>query len=301
VSLLTPIRLKFALLIAVSFLFAALTPHLRAQDDPETAPLGDIARSLRGQTAPRDFVIDNDNLTQVVDDAESRRESGLLPTFSLDPGYNTVRVSSPDVSCSLSFTATSSSSSDQLLWSDLPRTELSKLDGPATIDGDALQVSLHNGTSWDLREVVIGLTIGRTQAQAAVPDYANTTVPPFTSGTPTQSPFQKLPDTTILLHIKGSAAPTATAVFRTSLNFALFPDQEWHWAIVKAKGIPPQATPEAVTQSAPTDGSIPPVPPASNGLPPSAMSSANVPQLAPASSTAAQAPSPQNVAAAAVH
>jgi hypothetical protein len=243
---LTQRRLKLALPIAAIFLFIAATPRALAQDDPENVPLGDIARSLRGQTTPRDFVIDNDNLTQVVDDAESRRESGLLPVFSLDPGYNTVRVSAPDVSCSLSFTAPNSSSSDdQLLWSDLPRTELSKLDGPATIDGDTLQVSLHNGTSWDLREVVIGLTISRTQGQVAAADYANTVISPALTGAPSQSPLQKLPDTTILLRVKGSAAPTATAIFRTSLNFALFPDQEWHWAIVKAKGVPPELTPTA--------------------------------------------------------
>ena len=36
---------------------------------------------------------------------------------------------------------------------------MAKLDGPATIDGDSLQVSMHNGTSWELREVTIGLTI----------------------------------------------------------------------------------------------------------------------------------------------
>ena len=59
--------------------------------------------------------------------------------------------------------------------------------------------------------------------------------------------FQKQADTTILLRIKGSAAPSTTAIFRTSLNFALFPDQEWHWAIVKAKGIPPQAAPVSTT------------------------------------------------------
>ena len=51
----------------------------------------------------------------------------------------------------------------------------------------------------------------------------------------------------MLLHIKGSAAPSTTATFRTPLNFALFPDQEWHWAIVRAKGIPPQPPPEMTT------------------------------------------------------
>ncbi len=44
----------------------------------------------------------------------------------------------------------------------------------------------------------------------------------------------------MLLKVKGSAAPAATALFRAQLNFALFPDQEWHWAIVRARGVPPQ-------------------------------------------------------------
>ena len=63
-----------------------------------------------------------------------------------------------------------------------------------------------------------------------------------------QDSYQKQPDVTMLLHVKGSAAPSTTATFRTPLNFALFPDQEWHWAIVRAKGIPPQAPPEVTTR-----------------------------------------------------
>ena len=54
---------------------------------------------------------------------------------------------------------TSSLLSDPITLDELPRSEMAKLDGPATIDGDSLQVSMHNGTSWELREVVIGLTI----------------------------------------------------------------------------------------------------------------------------------------------
>ena len=59
--------------------------------------------------------------------------------------------------------------------------------------------------------------------------------------------MQKQPDVTVLLRVKGSAPPSATALFRTQLNFALFPDQEWHWAIVRAKGVPPQIPPDAAT------------------------------------------------------
>ena len=254
-------RLKLALLTAAILSLTASMPPAIAQDDADDAPLGDIARSLRGKSvALPETVIDNDNLSQVVDEAESRREAGLLPVFALDPGHNSFHVSSPDVTCSLSFTAKNASLSDQLLLSELPSTELSKLDGPAIIDGDTLQVTVHNGASWELREIVIGLTIVRSHESGAASYEGNARVIPALQGTsnPAPDPFQKQPDTTILLRIKGSVTPTATAIFRTSLNFALFPDQEWHWAIVKAKGIPPQATPEVVTQSAPTERSLDP-------------------------------------------
>jgi hypothetical protein len=251
--LLTSSRLKPVLLTAALILFAASIPHAIAQDDPDdNTSLGDIARTLRGQTAATEMVIDNDNLSQVVDQAESRREAGLLPIFSLDPGYNSVPVASPDVTCSLSFTAKNASLSDQLLLTELPPAELSKLQGPATIDGDALQVTVHNGTSWELREVVIGLTIIRSPDTGPSAPNDGNAKPASAIGpsNPTHDPFQKQPDTTILLRLKGSAAPAAIAIFRTSLNFALFPDQEWHWAIVKAKGIPPQVAPLVTTATA---------------------------------------------------
>jgi hypothetical protein len=43
----------------------------------------------------------------------------------------------------------------------------------------------------------------------------------------------------VLLHLKGSAAPFATTVFREKLDESVDDGQEWHWAIVDAKGIPP--------------------------------------------------------------
>src|SRR6202035_227147 len=106
-------------------------------------------RTLRQKTPPSETVaekpvIDNDNLSQVVDDAETRRAAGASPVFSLDPGGHGFHISSPDVSCSLSFNAkTTSLLVDPLILDELPRTELAKLDGPATIDGDSLQISMH--------------------------------------------------------------------------------------------------------------------------------------------------------------
>lgn len=222
---------------------------MRAQDDQDSIPLGDIARSLRRQEAPApaEAVIDNDNLAQVMENAENRRgDSSLL--YSLDPGSNNFRVSSPDVTCSLSFSANSSSLlNDPLALNELPRSEMAKLDGPAMIDGDTLAVTVHNGSTWEVHEVLVGLTIVRQHEGTVASYYGNAKVVPAVAGASAQDSSEKQPDVTVLLHIKGSAAPASTAVFRTTLNFELFPDQEWHWAIVKAKGIPPQVNPAEMT------------------------------------------------------
>jgi hypothetical protein len=280
-------RLTFALLVS-GILLLILSPRVCAQDDSET-PLGDVARSLRKRTASSETVIDNDNFSKVVDDAESRRAAGSSPVFSLDPGGKTFHVSSPDVTCSLSYSAkTTSLLSDPLMLDELPRTELAKLDGPATIDGDSLQVSMHNGTLWELREVVIGLTIVKRNE----PDRASyfgqaRIVPAVADGSPAQvqDSFQKQPDVTLLLRMKGSAAPSTTAIFRTPLNFALFPDQEWHWAIVKAKGIAPQGSPE-VTQPGQSVGTLPLAQPEAGPQ--------NSPQIPPSSNPSPANSSPSN-------
>ena len=245
-------------LIVLCLPLLCLPQFISAQDDGDV-PLGDVARSFRKKPAPAEAVVDNDNLSKVVDDAESRRAAGSSPVFSLDAGGKSFHVSSPDVTCSLSFSAkTTSVVADPVLLDELPSSELAKLVGPATLDGDSLQVSMHNGTSWELREVVIGLTIlRRPEAGNASSSYGRarigraTIVPAVAdSSQQGQDSFQKQPDVTVLLRVKGSAAPSTTAIFRTSLNFALFPDQEWHWAIVKAKGIRPPTLPVTVTQPA---------------------------------------------------
>jgi len=241
-----PNRLIWTLLLSGVLVFTLPSPA-SAQEETGDAPLGDVARSFRKKPAATEAVIDNDNFSKAVDDAQGRRAAGASPLFALVPADKSFHVSSPDVICSLSFTAKSSSLTDPLLLDELPRTELAKLDGPATIDGDSLQVSMHNGTSWEVREVVIGLTIVRQSAALEVsPSFTQLRLVPAAAGGSqnVQDSYQKQPDVTMLLHVKGSAMPSTTATFRTPLNFALFPDQEWHWAIVRAKGIPPQAPPE---------------------------------------------------------
>jgi hypothetical protein len=230
----------------------AFTPSLVAQDDGSDVPLGDVARKLRKKSPEQQTVIDNDNLSKVMDEAETRRASGTSLVFSLDPGAKGFHLSAPDVTCSLSFSPNSSALvADPFSLDELPRSELMKLDGPATIDGDTLQVSVHNGTQWDVREVVLGLTIIRRRDVDAGSYYGSARIVPAVAGSSAASAADSSPkraDVTVLLRIKGSAAPSTTAIFRTPLNFALFPDQEWHWAIVRAKGIPPQNPAEASAQ-----------------------------------------------------
>jgi hypothetical protein len=246
-------RLSLLLLISAAIFFIGFIPCAFAQDDSSDLPLGDIARNFRKAPVPSasEVVIDNDNLSKVMDDAESKR-AGLFSMFSLDKPGNSSRNSSADVTCSLSFTASSFSPlSDSAMLNELPQAELAKLDGPANIDGDSLQVTVHNGSAWELHEVLIGLTIVKRSSLTPDVSYLGSAkIVPAVAGaseTPQES-AEKLPDTTLLLRVRGSAAPSATAVFRTSLNFELFSDQEWHWAIVKAKGIPPQVPIEALTK-----------------------------------------------------
>jgi hypothetical protein len=253
VPTLSPNRLQLTWLF--SGLLLLLLPAWAAAQDAGETPLGDVARSYRKKPPTSEVVVDNDNLSKVVDDAESHRAAGSSLVFSLDPAGKNFRVSTPDVVCSLSFSKkTSSLLSDPLMMDELPRSELSKLEGPATIDGDSLQVTMHNGTGWELREVVIGLTIvKRSEPGSAASNFGQARIVPAVAGAsprPAQDSFQKQPDVTLLLPVKGSAAPSTTATFRTSLNFALFPDQDWHWAIVKAKGIPPQPPPDATKTDA---------------------------------------------------
>jgi len=229
-------KCKFYLGITLVLLGVLLPVGAAAQSD-DGVSLGDLARSLRkSKEPPAQTVIDNDNLSQVMDDVESQRLKGAL-AFSLDPSGKNFQISSPDVTCSLSFSANAAVLVvDPYVPLDLPQSELMKLDGPATIDGDTLQVSVYNGTDWNLKEITVGLTIVRVADSDENAFSAASLLPPPGANS---APAEKHSDQTLLFHLKGTAAPLATTVFRGRLSAALSPDEEWHWAIVQAKGIPP--------------------------------------------------------------
>jgi hypothetical protein len=243
-------RSKLLLALAMA-LFEVLLPFcLAAQSNENNVSLGELARELRkDRPLPAHTVIDNDNLSQVLDAIETQRLGpGLLFSFnSLDKIFQV--SSSPDVTCNLSFNANANSLlGSSHLPQDLPARELAKLDGPASINGDMLQLTVYNGTAWDLKEITVGLTILRKSPIDSAPEAARLlpavagmsagtpSAPPPTSG----APAEKRPDLTVLYHMKGSAAPFTTTVFHEALGTMISPDQDWHWAIVGAKGLPHQ-------------------------------------------------------------
>jgi hypothetical protein len=59
---------------------------------------------------------------------------------------------------------------------------------------------------------------------------------------------EKNADVTTLYHLKAESLPSSTTVFKGTLTAALGPDEEWHWAIVQARGIPPRPEDSALNQ-----------------------------------------------------
>jgi hypothetical protein len=234
-------RLLAGIVLALAGLVAL--PCAQGQSDDDSTSLADAARTLRKEkpsNAP--VVIDNDNLAQVMDASESHHLASLL--FSLNGPRNSFQMSSPDGTCSLSFNAnTMSLLSDPNEVEKLPASELTKLDGPATLDGDTLQISVFNGTDWDVKELIVGVTIVRPEESEAA-FYKDTKLLPAAVTTEDDSENAgKASDKTILLHMKAQAAPLINTIFREKLSATIAPDQEWHWAILSAKGVPPPPGP----------------------------------------------------------
>jgi hypothetical protein len=228
---------KLRLHLAIAFLLLASCANATAQEAEPS--LGDLARSLRKEKAKpssQQSVIDNDNFTQMLTEAESRKlASGMV--FSFDSAGRSFSVSSPDVTCNLSFSANSTALlSNPYAPEDLPESELAKIDGPATIQGDSLQLSVYNGSSWSVREITIGLTLVRSTPLTSHNERTAKLIP---AAAIERSVSEKRPDLTVLYHLKGTAAPSTTTVFQETIGMPPAPDQEWHWAIVQAKGIPP--------------------------------------------------------------
>ena len=221
-------------------LFALVLPYCAMAQSDEGVSLGEMARAARSKKMAVAVVpvIDNDNLSDVMEQKDLRRPSTALE-FGIEPSGKTFQVISPDATCSLSFNANAAPLlTVPVAPQELPADDLAKLDGPATISDDTLQISVHNGSDWNLREITVGLTIVRADTD----NYENLAKLLPSPPEPTVV-TEKHSDRTLLLHLKGTAAPASTALFSAKLTNLLTPDQDWHWAIVQAKGIPSSPAP----------------------------------------------------------
>jgi len=229
------------LVLVLSALLSALMPVLLAQDDPNDVPLGDVARSLRKKTPPPQNVIDDDNLPQVMELSEGRYRQSSALRYLMTSESKGFRVSAPDVTCSFSFTATAKSllASSQYSQMDLPPDDVAKLEGPATIEGDTLIVAVLNRTDWHVSELAVALTIVK---KGGLRDAS-------LENTESEVRPEKRPDVTMIYRMRAAAPPSMTTVFSTRLNLELAPDEEWHWAIVQAKGYPPASRPVSPLQA----------------------------------------------------
>jgi hypothetical protein len=241
---------------------AALLPVcVLAQDDPNDIPLGDVARTLRKK--PSQGVIDNDNLPEVMKQVENKRDAGSAIKFLMAGESQGFRLSAPDVSCNLSFSAnTKALLSSQYAQMDLPADDMTKLAGPATIEGDALTVSVFNGTDWHVSEVDVALTVVRKNLSGdASASGDGSGLSPVGVGNQLQGSDvrpEKKPDTTVIYRMRAAALPWARTTFSAPLNLDLAPGDEWHWALVQAKGYPPQSyTAKTDQTTAQTSSAIP--------------------------------------------
>lgn len=254
---------------------AALMPALlSAQDDLNDLPLGDVARTLRKKTPPSQDVIDDDNLPALMEQAENRHTLGSALTYLMAGEKRGFQVAAPDVTCSLAFSAnTKSLLSSAYAQMELPPGEVIKLEGPATIEGDALIVSVNNRTDWHVSEVAVALTVVKKTGARQV-SFSNgasfndgaALLAAMAANSPQESEVrpEKKPDVTVIYRMRAAAPPWVTTVFSAPLNLELAPDEEWHWAIVQARGYPPQSYSGNQPQTT-TEASGPaPVSPSSN-------------------------------------
>jgi hypothetical protein len=244
-----PSGIRLLLLIVLLAPFGAI--RATAQDDPDQMPLGDVARNLRKKAPPAKPVIDDDNLPQVMQQADSHDDAASRFRFLMSRDSQGFQVSAPDVSCSLAFTANVKSLlSSQYGQMDLPPTEMARIEGKAVVEGDALTVPVFNGTQWHLSELAIAFTVIKKARTGVVPwnqdgaSSASADVTPLARGIGVDA-FQqvrpeKRPDVAVIYRMRAAALPWSNAVFSAPLSLELDPGEEWHWAIVQAKGYPPE-------------------------------------------------------------
>jgi hypothetical protein len=269
-------RWRISALMLVALCAIVWPASVRGQEDEPS--LGDVARNLRKEKARQPSpapaapeaartVIDNDNLPQVMEE-RAKPVARNKTVFSLDRSGNTLKVSSPDVTCSMSFNARASSLLIRpVLIEDLPLDELVKLDGPGSIQDDSLQLDVFNGTDWELREITVALTLERKPG-ANAELAARARVIPAVEGPAQAVTVERHSDVTLLYHLKTEAKPFSRTSLHENVGITPGAEEDWRWSILEAKGIRPagaRVAPESLSE--PLFGSPLPFVPSTNAPP----------------------------------
>jgi hypothetical protein len=212
--------------------------RVAAQEESKETPLGDVARNLRKKPANHP-VIDDDNLPEVMQQAETQRGWGTSMRSLMSGEGSIFRLSAPDVTCNLSFSANVKSLlSKQYAEMALPTGALARLEGHASTEGDVLNVSVHNGTDWHVSEIAVAFTVlKRSGSPASTSAIGPAEDPPSASG----SEADKKPDTTFIYRMRAVGVPWTVTNFSSRLQSELESGSEWHWGIVEARGYPPES------------------------------------------------------------
>ena len=232
--------MKSCFRLRMSSLCLLAATALAAHSWPQS--LGDLAREVRkSHPAQPVKVYTNEDIPQWSNEvvwrsaATAPPQSAPVAVASADPpSASPIRMRSEDVECSFSFRAQSMlprGKVDSATLSQLPASEVAKLDGTASIWGDTLDVSIHNDTGWSLREVTVRLLLG---ARAGEPTAAHSRAAEH--GSAIDPPAG---DTGRLLDLRLSAEPHTATISSEPLAQNLA-GQDWSWEIVQAKGIPPK-------------------------------------------------------------
>jgi hypothetical protein len=113
-------------------------------------------------------------------------------------------------------------------------------------------------------EVAVALTVVKKKVRdtaltlAAEPYGAAKLVPTAADNSLPESEVrpEKKPDVTVIYRMRAAAPPFSTTVFSTPLDLELAPDEEWHWAIVQARGYPPQNLGQSAGQPTPAEPTL---------------------------------------------
>jgi hypothetical protein len=230
-------RIGCMLLVFAALGLCGARAGAQSSDVDAQPPLGDVARAYRKDKKAPLPVITNDNfsrLPQLIRETEQQ----ALAAGLIAPPQQTPKQ--PEVTCSFAFNAQAkpvAPAGTTNAKQDLPASEVSKLEGPAVIADGSLQVSIYNGTTWEVQEITVGLTIVRRDNAVLSSVGRPRFLPASTAAGPV--PMLKKADVTVLYHLNGSAPPFTTAAFNQRLGISPGPGDEWHWAILQARGVPP--------------------------------------------------------------